>query len=40
MFELKADFKWQDIINMIKALLEKIFGFVADEEGWKEEEVA
>lgn len=28
----------QAIIDMIKELLAKIFGFIADEEGWVEEE--
>ena len=38
--EFIGSLKVQDIINAIKGLLEKIFAFVAKEEGWKEEDAA
>lgn len=38
--EILTEIKLQDILDAIVALLKKIFGFVADEEGWVEEEVA
>ncbi len=37
MFELNSEFKWQDIIDLIKKILDKIFGFIEKEEGWTEE---
>ena len=38
--EFVGDFKLtvQKIVDAITALLNKIFGFIADEEGWVEEE--
>ncbi len=39
-FELKSELKWQAIIDLFRTILEKIFGFIADEEGWEEEAAA
>ena len=36
--EFIGNLKVQDIIDMIKELLGKIFGFIAKEEGWNAEE--
>ena len=35
--EIVSELSVQKIIDAIVALLKKIFGFVADEEGWVEE---
>lgn len=37
--EYAGDFKLtvQKIVDALTALLNKIFGFIADEEGWKDE---
>ena len=36
--EFEGELTVQKIVNAIVELLKKIFGFIADEEGWKEEE--
>ena len=35
--EPKWEFSWEWLVALIERILKDVFGFIADEEGWKEE---
>ncbi len=35
--EPKWEFSFQWLVDLIKRILEDVFGFIAEEEGWEEE---
>lgn len=35
----KFEFTWDWFVALIERILKDVFGFIADEEGWVEEEV-